>query len=174
MKKGRHRRFEEARALKQAFDLGVEPGSTIMEAPFDPDADIFTVKQAAGADWSDLNLVLWLSALSGPVSWAVHLMLMYPGVEIACRFRTEVPLYALSAFLFGTAALGALVNWRYLRYMQGLNGATTSRRVRFMATAGLLGAILFMILIIAGTLPVLFDDPCQLQGRRRPTLIPYL
>ena len=61
MKKGRHRRFEEARALKQAFDLGVEPGSTIMEAPFDPDADVFTVKQAPGADWSDLNLVLWLS-----------------------------------------------------------------------------------------------------------------
>ena len=61
MKKGRHRRFEEARALKQAFDLGVEPGSTIMEAPFDPDVDVFTVKQASGADWSDLNLVLWLS-----------------------------------------------------------------------------------------------------------------
>lgn len=61
MKKGRHRRFEEARALKQAFDLHVEPGSTIMEAPFDPDTDIFTVKQAPGADWSDLNLVLWLS-----------------------------------------------------------------------------------------------------------------
>lgn len=61
MKKGRHRRFEEARALKQAFDLGVEPGSTIMEAPFDPDIDVFSVKQAGGADWSDLNLVLWLS-----------------------------------------------------------------------------------------------------------------
>ena len=61
MKKGRHRRFEEARALKQAFDLGVEPGSTIMEAPFDPALDVFSVKQTPGADWSDLNLVLWLS-----------------------------------------------------------------------------------------------------------------
>jgi hypothetical protein len=61
VKKGRHRRFEEARALKQAFDLGAEPGSTIMEAPFDPDLDEFAVKQTPGADWSDLNLVLWLS-----------------------------------------------------------------------------------------------------------------
>ena len=72
MKKGRHRRFEEARALKQAFDLGVEPGSTIMEAPFDPDADEFAVKQAPGADWSDLYLVLWLSeAPSATVKAAV-------------------------------------------------------------------------------------------------------
>jgi hypothetical protein len=72
VKKGRHRRFEEARALKQAFDLGVEPGSTIMEAPFDPDTDVFTVKQAPGADWSDLNLVLWLSdAPTIPVKAAI-------------------------------------------------------------------------------------------------------
>jgi hypothetical protein len=120
------------------------------------------------------NVVLWLAALSGPVSWAVHLMLMYPGTEVACRFQTAVPLYVLSAVLFGTAALGGLVNWRYLGVIRGLNGATMPRRVRFMATAGLLGAVLFLILIAAGTLPVVFDDPCQLQGRRRPTLIPFL
>lgn len=66
MKKGRHRRFEEARALKQAFDLGVEPGSTIMDAPFDPDDDVFAVKQTPGSDWSDLNLVLWLSEAPSP------------------------------------------------------------------------------------------------------------
>jgi hypothetical protein len=120
------------------------------------------------------NLVLWLATMSGPVSWALHLMLMYPGVEVACRFQTTMPLYALSAVLFGTTALGGLVNWMYLRYMQRLDGATTARRVRFMATAGLLGCVLFGILIIGGTLPVFFDDPCQLQGRRRPSLIPFL
>lgn len=66
MKKGRHRRFEEARALKQAFDLGVEPGSTLMDAPFDPDADDFAVRQHPDADWSDLNLVLWLAEAPSP------------------------------------------------------------------------------------------------------------
>jgi hypothetical protein len=120
------------------------------------------------------SVVLWLAALSGPVLWALHLMLMYPGVEVACRLRTPAPLYALSGTLFAGVALGGLVNWRYLRYMGGLNGATMPRRVRFMATAGLLGAILFMVLIAGVTLPVFFDDPCQLQGRRRPTLIPFL
>jgi hypothetical protein len=120
------------------------------------------------------SVILWLAALSGPVSWAIHLMLMYPGVEVACRWQTTVPLYALSAFLFGVTAVGGLVNWSYLNRMRALNGATMPRRVRFMATAGLLGCGLFLILIIAGTLPVLFDDPCQLQGRRRPTLIPFL
>jgi hypothetical protein len=120
------------------------------------------------------NVVLWLAALSGPVSWAVHLMLMYPGTEVACRVQTPVPLYILSAVFLGAAALGGLVNWRYLTYMRGWNGGTTPRRVRFMATAGLLGAALFLVLIVAGTLPVAFDDPCQLQGRRRPTLIPFL
>jgi hypothetical protein len=66
VKKGRHRRFEEARALKQAFDLGVEPGSTLMDAPFDPDADEFAVRQHKDADWSDLNLVLWLGEAPSP------------------------------------------------------------------------------------------------------------
>lgn len=120
------------------------------------------------------NLVLWLATMSGPVLWALHLMLMYPGVEIACRFQTTVPLYALSAVLFAAVVLGGLVNWMYLRYMRRFDGATAARRVRFMATAGLLGCVLFGLLILGGTLPVFFDDPCQLQGRRRPTLIPFL
>lgn len=60
MKKGRHRRFEEARALKQAFDLGLTPGSTIMEAPFDPETDEFGVRFVGKPDFSDLQLVLWL------------------------------------------------------------------------------------------------------------------
>ena len=60
MKKGRHRRFEEARALKQAFELGMEEGSSLMEAPFDPDGDELVVRTVPGIDPSDLNLVLWL------------------------------------------------------------------------------------------------------------------
>lgn len=60
MKKGRHRRFEEARALKQAFDLGLTPGSTVMEAQFD-DGDDYVFRSAPGADFSDLTIVLWLS-----------------------------------------------------------------------------------------------------------------
>ena len=61
MKKGRHRRFEEARALKQAFDLGLTPGSTLMEAQFD-DGDDYGFRSLPGADFSDLTIVLWLSA----------------------------------------------------------------------------------------------------------------
>lgn len=120
------------------------------------------------------NVVLWLAALGGPVSWAVHLVLMYPGVEVACRAGSAAPLYSLSALMSGTAALAGAVNWRYLRAMRSRNGATMPGRVRFMATAGLIGAVLFLLGIAAGTLPVLFDDPCQLPGRRRTPLIPFL
>ena len=60
MKKGRHRRFEEARALKQAFDLGLTPGSTLMEAQFD-EGDDYSFRSIGNADFSDLTIVLWLS-----------------------------------------------------------------------------------------------------------------
>ena len=48
------------------------------------------------------------------------------------------------------------------------------RRVRFQAHFGVWSAVLFVILIAGGTLPVLFDDPCQLPGRRPLTLVPHL
>jgi hypothetical protein len=120
------------------------------------------------------NVRLWFGALGGPVAWAIHLMVMYPLVEIACRFETSAPLYAASVVLFGAAALAGLTSWLTLRLMRGRNGATVPRRVRFMASFGAMAAVLFMVFIVGGTLPVFFDDPCQLQGRRRPTLLPHL
>jgi hypothetical protein len=120
------------------------------------------------------SIWLWFGALGGPVFWALHLVLVYPLVEVACRFQTMVPLYAASVVLFAAVAAAGLVSWGYLRRMQRHDGATAARRVRFMATVGVAFAILFMILIAGGTLPMFFDDPCQLQGRRRPTLVPFL
>ncbi len=120
------------------------------------------------------NLWLWLSALGGPVAWAIHLMVMYPLVEVACRWQTTLPLYITSAVLFLGATLAGLMCWYTLRLLRGRNGATVPRRARFMASTGLMGAVLFAILIVGGTVPVFFDDPCQLQGRRRPTLLPHL
>lgn len=117
---------------------------------------------------------LWFGALGSPIAWAIHLMTMYPLVELACRWQTAMPLYAVSALLFSVAALAGMVSWHILRLMRRRNGATVPRRVRFMASAGLMAAVLFGVAIGGGTLPVFFDDPCQLQGRRRPTLLPHL
>jgi hypothetical protein len=119
------------------------------------------------------NVALWFGALGGPISWATHLMVMYPLVEVGCRLQSKAPLYAASAFFFVVALLAALVSGQYVRRMRGQNGATVPRRIRFMASAGFLSAVLFMIVIVGMTLPVLFDDPCQLQGQRRPTLFPH-
>lgn len=132
-----------------------------------------TPPEAARLDVS--NLLLWFGAMGAPVSWAIHLMVVYPFVELACRWGSGAPLYAASAVLFGSAALAGLVSWRYVRYMRGHNGATVPRRVRFMARAGLYASVLFMLAILAGTLPVVFDDPCQLQGGPRGrTVLPHL
>lgn len=159
------------------MSLDAMPGPAAARRPTDPAQLIEFGEHPLTPPAAELrvnNLVLWLATMSGPVAWAIHLMLMYPGVEIACRFQTNVPLYGLSIVLFGATAIGGLVNWRYLRYVQEKDAATAARRIRFMATAGLLGCVLFGILIAGGTLPVFFDDPCQLQGRRRPSLIPFL
>jgi hypothetical protein len=120
------------------------------------------------------NLWLWFGALGGAISWALHLMFVYFLVEVACSFQTMLPLYGASVVLGATAIAAGLVSWRYMRAMRHHTAATTSRRVQFMGFAGVAGAMLFLILIVGGTLPMFFDDPCQLQGRRRPTLIPFL
>ena len=117
---------------------------------------------------------LWFAALGSPIAWATHLMVMYPLVEVACRWQTSLPLYASSGLLFAVAGLAGVVSWGAVRAMRAHNGATVPRRMRFMARFGVWSAVLFLILIAGGTLPVLFDDPCQLPGRRPATLIPHL
>jgi hypothetical protein len=120
------------------------------------------------------NMMLWFGALGPPIAWAIHLMTMYPLVEVACRLQSTLPLYGMSAVLVLMNAAAGLVSWYYLRFMRTRNGATVPRRVRFMARAGLAASALFMIVIVAQTLPVFFDDPCQLQGRRAPSVLPHL
>lgn len=117
---------------------------------------------------------LWFGALGSPIAWATQLMLMYPLVELACRQRSAVPLYITSGILFAVAGVAGLASWRAVQAMRAHNGATIPRRVRFQAHFGVWSAVLFLILIAGVTLPVLFDDPCQLPGRRPPTLIPHL
>ncbi len=120
------------------------------------------------------NVRLWGGVLGGPLAWFAHLMLMYPLVELACRRSSVLPLVTASAVLFVTATLAGISSYRYVRYMREHDGHTVPRRVRFMAAAGCMAALLFMVLIAGGTLPLLFDDPCQLQGRRVRSLLPHL
>lgn len=62
MKKGRHRRFEEARALKQAFEFDGPPGATLLTTPIGATGDEhFALRRLPGADFNDLTLTLWLS-----------------------------------------------------------------------------------------------------------------
>jgi hypothetical protein len=120
-------------------------------------------------------LRLWFGVLGAPVSWMLQLLVIYPLVELACRWATDLPLYVLSLVLFAVAALAGLVSWRSLQTVRHRNGATMPRRIRFMARAGLASSALFALAIGAGTLPVAFDDPCQLQGGPRGrTVLPHL
>jgi hypothetical protein len=128
----------------------------------------------AAADLPVGPVALWFGALGSPIAWAVQLMLMYPLVELACRWQTSLPLYVTSGSLFGVALLAGLVSWRSVRAMARHNGATVPRRARFMGRFGLWSGVLFVILIAGGALPVVFDDPCQLPGRRPPTVLPHL
>jgi hypothetical protein len=142
---------------------------------------------ARAIEWSDEPLAvpgthpdpgplrLWFGFLGAPVSWFLHLMVIYPLVEVACRWATDLPLYGLSVVLLAVSALAGLVSWRSLQVVRRRNGATTPRRVRFMARGGLAASALFTLAIGAGTLPVVFDDPCQLQGGPRGrSVLPHL
>jgi hypothetical protein len=108
---------------------------------------------------------LWAGVLLGPLSWSMHLWVSYFLAGVLCDSRGNLTLLAASAVFLGIAVAGAWIAWRNYnlagrRWPRG-DADGILIRSRFLAVAGLLLALLSVLLILAQTIPMLMLRPCN-------------
>lgn len=106
---------------------------------------------------------LLLGVLGPALAWGLHLGLVYPLVLLACELGTNAPLYvvtvatALLSLAFGVSSRQALV--RLPPPARGHDEPMLSQ-ARFLARTGVWSSVLFLIVILAESAPIVIEHPC--------------
>ena len=108
---------------------------------------------------------LWLAVVIGPLAWLVYLQTAYALVPWACRRPTagKISLLAAGVLALALSTAGLVTAWQAWRRL-GRDGAATgtvTARTRFMALTGIGTSALFVLVVVAGMLPVLLLAPCN-------------
>jgi hypothetical protein len=107
---------------------------------------------------------LWLAVLIGPIAWLVYLQTAYALVPWACRRPTGgmIALLAAGGVALALSTAGLVAGWqawrRIDRSREAAGAATT--RARFIALTGIGTSALFVLVVVAGMLPLLLLAPC--------------
>src|SRR5690606_9900923 len=106
---------------------------------------------------------LWAGVLLAPVAWAVHLCVIYAMSSFVCTPPVLWPFYLSSGVALLVALAGGWTAWGvWKRTEDEPEEAPTSRaRGRFMTLGGLLMTGLFVIAILAQTIPMFLLEPCR-------------
>ena len=120
------------------------------------------------------STALWFGVLGGPVAWSTQLIVNYSLEEwFACAPSTtargevlglQVPTAAL--IVSGTLAMIAVAAGAvsYLGYRRiRANGDEVTTRIRWMALAGIMNSVLYLIVILASFGPPLLLDVCEVS-----------
>jgi hypothetical protein len=111
------------------------------------------------------RVALFAANLAAPLAWLLFLQTEYALVPWACRHGSRHPpaLYAVAATAFATAAASALLAWREWRLGgRGLgDDGPPAGRIAFMALTGLGVSVLFALVILSASLPMLIFAPCD-------------
>jgi hypothetical protein len=116
---------------------------------------------------------LWFAMLGGAGAWALHLVVNYALVPVACSLGMGILLYMTIPVFIGITLLAIFFGWRgwaATRDMDETNGngqRLMVQRVRFMALSGLAMSGFFLMVIIAQSVPIIMQDPCELSGSIR-------
>jgi hypothetical protein len=115
---------------------------------------------------------LWFGTLGAPAAWITHLVVGYSTEEwFACSPSNTSPGEILGltvqqfiiiitvVFAFVAAAAG-LVSFSCLRKIQAADN-TESPRARWMAIAGIMNSVLYLLIILGGTAPGIILDICK-------------
>jgi hypothetical protein len=108
---------------------------------------------------------LWLAIVIGPLAWLVYLETAYALVPWACRRPTAgmIALLAAGVVALALSTAGLVSAWQVWRRVarDGATAGTVSARTRFMALTGIGSSALFVLVVVAGMLPVLLLAPCS-------------
>ena len=102
---------------------------------------------------------LWLAIVIGPLAWLVYLTTAYALVPWACRRPTGglITLLAAGVVALALSTAGLVTAWQAWRH--AADGAAA--RTRFMALTGIGTSALFVLVVVAGMLPLLLLSPCS-------------
>lgn len=120
------------------------------------------------------QLSLWFGLLGGAAAWAAHLVLAYALVPLACARGLEILLYATIPLTMVVAIAAIAFAWRGWSRVRELADETdengnrlVSQRVRFMALSGLAMSTYFLFVIVAQSVPIITQSPCDPGGSLR-------
>jgi hypothetical protein len=108
------------------------------------------------------DLELWACWMAGPIAWFAHMVAVYALADWACQGRGLLSLHLATAAGFLVAALGGRGCWARRRRVPRESADPREVRERFMATQGLLAALLFSSIILVQWITVFVLDPCPL------------
>lgn len=107
---------------------------------------------------------LWIGLTLAPAAWFLQLAVGYSLVPMACEHGAVWMLHLTSALALGLALGGLWTAWRTLQAAPasepgGAKGAS-ARRVRFMATAGILLSAFFALTVALAWMPAFIVESC--------------
>ncbi|ABE49714.1 hypothetical protein [Methylobacillus flagellatus] len=118
--------------------------------------------------------LLWLCILAGPVSWSMQLAVAYPILDWTCRQEQLIPVHAATLLAFLLSVTSAYLSWHNLKlhktlarinenpqsHKRGSESESEMPPRQFMALAGFMLSLFFLLVIVIQWLPVLMLDPC--------------
>jgi Zn-dependent protease len=109
----------------------------------------------------------WVGVVTGPIAWATHLLLSSEVEELGCASAVRELGFDAESFIvaetLGLAALtlaAGVISYGHLRRVRR-NDATPGGRATWIATAGVLTSIVFLVIILLGLLPPAFLESCR-------------
>jgi hypothetical protein len=120
------------------------------------------------------SLFLWFGLLTGPGAWTIMLLVNYSLEEvISCTAAAATPgvvlgfgvkpiVLILNTVLAAATLLAGLVSFRCYRLLTRSEiKSATDERARWMAVAGIMLSILFLVIIVVSSAPPFLLDVCE-------------
>ena len=108
--------------------------------------------------------LLWAGILTGPIAWALDLLVSYAVVKWTCLTSQHWPIDACAIGALALACAGAaLSSYALQQAMDGepTDGGAPVQRAKFMAILGVATSALFAITIAAAWIPRWVLDACH-------------
>jgi hypothetical protein len=112
--------------------------------------------------------LLWAGVLTGPAAWSLQLLINYNLEELACSSASQQPgvLVGLGVETFillvnvVAAAATLVAGLGALSCLRGSKDESTGQRATWMAGAGVMTSVLFLIAILTGFAPTFYLSVC--------------